>query len=435
MRRFFSVGLVLLFVLAVALPVAANGITIRVDGDVLAGADPIQEGGRVLVPLRKLSEALGFTVDYVAETQQITVTGKAGSIVLTVGSNSALVNGEERTLDVPVMVRDGVSYLPVRFVSENLGAQVLWDDATQTVSVTTFSIQDLFEKAMAASSPGLVVDQKMSGTINVEMIMSMQGMEITMAVPATMMVHTYKGDMLTKLTMTMPGIFGNEKMEMMSAVKDGVMYSMVPFSGLWIEEGEVDANGLPDFSALGIPGLESMLDLQQDILKSVQVTDGGRHTVGGVQTVKLNVVVDPTDINEMFATLFDSLGFGADEFEMNVQEITIVLYVDPKTHFTHRTEMTIVAVMNLDSDGVSGSVKMKLEATLDIDPVSEAIEWPEMEIMEMPQWFFPELDFGDYDFEEFEGLEELENVGVDAETDAEADEADDADAEEAASGA
>jgi hypothetical protein len=92
---------------------------------------------RIMVPLRKVFESLGATVLWDQNTQ--TVTGKKGgnSINLIIGDPSAIVNGNPITLDEPAEVVNGRTLVPIRIVSEALGANVQWDDNSRTVTILT----------------------------------------------------------------------------------------------------------------------------------------------------------------------------------------------------------------------------------------------------------------------------------------------------------
>jgi hypothetical protein len=98
---------------------------------------PVMMGGRVMVPLRGVVERLGGTIQYDAASRVITG-GQANlekQFRLRVDSDQALVNGKEQTLDTPARVLHGVTYVPLRFVSETLGADVRWDAAKRTVTI------------------------------------------------------------------------------------------------------------------------------------------------------------------------------------------------------------------------------------------------------------------------------------------------------------
>ena len=55
---------------------------------------------------------------------------------LTIGQKTAIVNGIEHTLDVAPEITDDRTFVPLRFVSESVGAEVDWDAATRTVIIT-----------------------------------------------------------------------------------------------------------------------------------------------------------------------------------------------------------------------------------------------------------------------------------------------------------
>jgi hypothetical protein len=94
------------------------------------------KANRTMVPLRFISEALGAQVEWRAETRQVVIKDENTEIVLTIGSNRFTVNGTPVTVDSPSeLVPPGRTFVPLRFISETLSAQVDWDAATNTVSI------------------------------------------------------------------------------------------------------------------------------------------------------------------------------------------------------------------------------------------------------------------------------------------------------------
>jgi hypothetical protein len=124
---------------AIALPASAQGINVFVDGTVVnfAGVPPTNQGGRLLVPLRGVFEALGAQVDYNAATRTIDALRGNTRLQLTIGSSTAFVNGAPVRLDAPAQTSLGRTLVPLRFVGEALGAQVNWDANTQSVIITS----------------------------------------------------------------------------------------------------------------------------------------------------------------------------------------------------------------------------------------------------------------------------------------------------------
>lgn len=98
-------------------------------------AEPVLENGRTLVPVRAIFEALGGEMTWNGSTQ--TVMGKKGDdeIVLKIGDSQARVNGEPYTLDVPAKIINNRTFVPLRFISENLRANVTWNEAARTAEI------------------------------------------------------------------------------------------------------------------------------------------------------------------------------------------------------------------------------------------------------------------------------------------------------------
>ncbi|HEY0827063.1 MAG TPA: copper amine oxidase N-terminal domain-containing protein [Bacilli bacterium] len=96
---------------------------------------PIIRSGRTLVPFRAIAEALKAEVKYNAEERSVTVTRDGVVVKLFIGSTIAYVNGKEVTLDVPPMIVNGRTIVPVRFISEAFNSVVKWEAETQTVII------------------------------------------------------------------------------------------------------------------------------------------------------------------------------------------------------------------------------------------------------------------------------------------------------------
>ena len=97
---------------------------------------PVIENGRTLMPLRFIAEAMGATVAWDGTTGTATLTAGDNVVVITLGSTTATVGGVAKTLDVPAASRNGRTLLPVRFIAESFGAEVAWDGATSTATLT-----------------------------------------------------------------------------------------------------------------------------------------------------------------------------------------------------------------------------------------------------------------------------------------------------------
>ena len=116
---------------------SANEISVIIDGESLAFDIPPQiVNGRILVPLRTIFEKMGATVVWDGATQTVTATKDDKVVVLSIGDTSPTVNGEAVSIDQPGVILDGRTLAPLRFVAQAFGGTVVWDDATNTAYIT-----------------------------------------------------------------------------------------------------------------------------------------------------------------------------------------------------------------------------------------------------------------------------------------------------------
>ncbi len=105
----------------------------KIDCDVA----PVIINDRTLVPARALFEPLGASLKWNNTTRQATITMDDTVIKLTIDSETAQVNGKKVKLECAPIIVDGRTLFPVRFVAENLGYDVDWDNDTRSVLITT----------------------------------------------------------------------------------------------------------------------------------------------------------------------------------------------------------------------------------------------------------------------------------------------------------
>ncbi len=101
-------------------------------GRVLAA---LVRGGTVLIPLRSMFEQMGATVSYDPASKTVDVSKAGADVKVTVGQKTVVINGESRPLDVPPMIWKGQVLVPIRVLSEGMGAYVEWVSDKQLVVV------------------------------------------------------------------------------------------------------------------------------------------------------------------------------------------------------------------------------------------------------------------------------------------------------------
>lgn len=134
----FCLTVILAF--AVVLPASAQPSVI-VDGKALSfDVPPVIQDGRTLVPLRAIFEALGATLDWDETTQTVTATKGPLVIRLTIGDSTAYRGDTAVILDVPGLILAGRTMVQVRFISESLGGRADWIAESGRVEITSEAV-------------------------------------------------------------------------------------------------------------------------------------------------------------------------------------------------------------------------------------------------------------------------------------------------------
>ena len=113
-------------------------VTLELDGQVIeTEVPPTIIQGRTMVPAKFLFEAMGGTVDWMAESRQVKVVLRGTAVLLTIDSQVAFVNGIAEEMDVAPVILNQRTLIPAAFVSEKLGCTVNWINETRTVRITS----------------------------------------------------------------------------------------------------------------------------------------------------------------------------------------------------------------------------------------------------------------------------------------------------------
>ena len=110
-------------------------VTVVFGDSVVNDVAPVVRNDRAMLPIRFVVEALGGTVTWDQAQQSVTCVKGDNTVIIYIGHPFALVNGNPVELDSPAFIENGRTYLPIRFVAENLDAAVTWDADTKEVTV------------------------------------------------------------------------------------------------------------------------------------------------------------------------------------------------------------------------------------------------------------------------------------------------------------
>ena len=125
---------------------AAADVRVCVDGKMIVFTDQkpvIDANGRTLVPIRFPAEELGATVIWLDQTRQVKVKNQNHTtlpdcdILLTIGKKAVMVNGMTRVVDTTAVIMGNRTMVPLRFLSEYMGATVKWDSNARIAFVFT----------------------------------------------------------------------------------------------------------------------------------------------------------------------------------------------------------------------------------------------------------------------------------------------------------
>jgi len=111
---------------------------IKIDGSITALNPPaFITGGRTLVPVvfMAANQSLGAEVTWDARQRKVSINCREHRIELNIGQKTALVDGQSYTMDVAPLIWQNRTYIPLSFVAAHLGGRVLWNSASQEISI------------------------------------------------------------------------------------------------------------------------------------------------------------------------------------------------------------------------------------------------------------------------------------------------------------
>jgi hypothetical protein len=129
----------------IAFAAAPTFVSVILDGTKIPFPDRqpyINEDARTLVPIRFVAEGMGAKVEWTDKTKTVLIQKGDQTIRLTIDENRALVNGLEKTFDTKTIMSGGRTFVPLRFISDILSANVKWDGPTLTVYIQTSEYRD-----------------------------------------------------------------------------------------------------------------------------------------------------------------------------------------------------------------------------------------------------------------------------------------------------
>lgn len=96
---------------------------------------PFIEDSRTLVPIRFIAEAMGGKVDWDEANRIVVLNFENKEIKIPVGENKIFINGTEKAIDTSAKIKSGRTFVPIRFIAENLDMEVVYNDSMRKVFI------------------------------------------------------------------------------------------------------------------------------------------------------------------------------------------------------------------------------------------------------------------------------------------------------------
>lgn len=107
-----------------------------VNKDVKFDTPPVIKQGRTLIPVRAIAESMGALVSYNSELQTVTIVKDDRTIEFNLSDSTVYVNNEKIEIDVPAEIINNRTLVPMRFIAENFGMNVEWNNETNTAEIS-----------------------------------------------------------------------------------------------------------------------------------------------------------------------------------------------------------------------------------------------------------------------------------------------------------
>ena len=395
MKKCISLCLALILCLALAVTASAaeadgptasfstGGAAVMVNGETVDfdGAKPEISGGRTMVPMRGVLEALGAEVDYDHPSKTVTATLDGTSLTHVIGTDKIDVSGGQTlTMDAASYVKNGGTMVPLRFFSQALGYEVYWDKGQRTAVVldkqgiideidASFSIlNDLQAKQSAELTGNLAMEMDFNGTV--KLLDSISGdQELPFSMEMTGLYGpsaiNAQGSMDLSLLSTLMEAMDEEVPQELADLLENLDFQMIySESGMWMQMPAMaellrasGADGLPEGEIWFGMTPEDLGELG-DIYQMSFAANSGSATIGGV----LYAMVEMMDA-EVPVNIYEDVAEAASVMAALVGDGTFTGDGDDYTWEMDQAMMDQLAeVLGASSVAFPGSMKMTLGA-------------------------------------------------------------------------
>lgn len=145
MKKLATLLLCFLLLPSAALAKGPDPIAVYVNGRELYTEEttPTIRHNRTFLPLRAVTEELGYTVAWDGDKKEVTLTKGDASVVMTIGEKAYRLGGKTAAMDVAPYLEHNRTFIPARYLGEATGLSVKWMPKARVVTVGSYPQKDI----------------------------------------------------------------------------------------------------------------------------------------------------------------------------------------------------------------------------------------------------------------------------------------------------
>lgn len=330
-----------------------SNVKIVIDGEALIldhASSAFVKNNRTLVPVRGVFEQLGLEVDWNASAKRATIKGEDLTIKMKLGSSQVVVNGQTITVDVPVAIKQNRLFIPLRFVVEEAGFTVDWNQAKRTVYLKKEQPGEIVSDTEAFLKDLIEANQNLtsySGDFFIKQSMNMMGEEMEMDMNMQMDVVMDPFGLYQYMTMTMAEI--DEEYISESYLTEAGFFVYDSAFDQWIQYDDsmyTDLLGMSESQMDPTAQFELMQSYMED-LKVYEQED----------TYELHFEVSGEGFQDLLDFILNAPDLGLEEealedfnVDFDINSMSIVTVLDKKTLFPLSEKMDSDMTISVDGE-------------------------------------------------------------------------------------
>jgi hypothetical protein len=363
LKRLVIWSMLVACILMVAAPYQASAanekVKIVVNDEVLnLDVSPYIKESRVLVPVRGVFENLGLKVDWNQASKTATIKSNEATIQMKLGKKVVQVNGKTTKIDSAVSIKKNRLFIPIRFVVENSGADVKWNQADKTVYVTSEPTDEVTDKTKAFLSKLAQTDlNSYSADMKIEQTMSYLGEKMSMDMNLNMDMVLDPLGLYQSMSMTLEELSGEQLSTESYLTKDGY-FVYESTSDQWVKYDDEMANELTSLSDFQMDPT-AQFELMQRYYEDVKIIENE-------DTYELHTSLSGDGFQDLLGEILNLSGLGIEEdifanFDISINKMNIVSILDKETLYPVSDSME--SDMSIVVDGEEMNIVQKAENT------------------------------------------------------------------------